>query len=288
MLKRRYVALILVLLCITTATGVYYYYTKPSKTIYSGFRALGWRGFSTGYWVNLTKRVTSSIPGTSPAGIAIVGGVSIQTGICILSFPSNQTYPNIFFETRDTNEDYFRAFDDNEIKIWLQVEPGFADIDQLIDLVLGRYRHHPCVLGFGIDLEWRWGLPDTRETVPVTDEEANRWVNKIKQYNPDFKLFLKHWLPKNMPSTAREGIVFIDDAQHFEGLDPLVDEFKSWGENFSETDVGFQVGYRRDREWWSTLENPPREIGSALIQNIPNCRYIFWTDETLHEFFQPS
>jgi len=287
MLKRRYVALILVLLCITTAAGVYHY-TKPSKTIYSGFRALGWRGFSTGYWVNLTKRVASSIPGTSPAGIAIVGAVSTQTGICMLSFPSNQTYLNIVFEKQDINEKYFTAFDDNGIKVWLQVEPGFADVDQLIDLVLGRYLNHSCVLGFGIDLEWRWGLPDTRETVPVTNEEANRWVNKIKQYNPDFKLFLKHWLPKNMPSTAREDIVFIDDAQNFDGLDPLVNEFKSWGENFSQTDVGYQIGYRRDREWWSQLEDPPREIGLALIRNIPNCRFIFWTDETIHELFRTT
>jgi len=287
MLKRWYVALILVLVCVTTATGVYYY-TKPSKTIYSGFRALGWRGFSTGYWVNLTKQVASSIPGTSPAGIAIVGGVSIQTGRCTLSFPSNQTYPNMFFETRDINEDYLTAFDDNGVKVWLQVEPGFADVDQLIDLVLERYGHHPCVLGFGIDLEWRWGLPDTRETVPVTDEEAKRWVNKIKQHNTDFKLFLKHWLPKNMPPTAREDIVFIDDAQEFEGLDRLVDEFKLWGENFSQTDVGYQVGYRSDREWWSELENPPREIGLALIRNIPNCRFVFWTDETIHTLFPPS
>jgi len=285
MLKRWYAALILVVVSVSMVAGVYYY-TKPSKTIYSGFRALGWLGLSPEYWVNLTKKVASSIPGTSPAGIAIVGDVSIQTGICMLSFPSNQTYPHVLFGNQDIDEDYLTAFDDNGIKIWVQVEPGFADVDQLIDLVLGRYSHHPCVLGFGIDLEWRWG--DTKETVPVTDEEANRWVNKIKQYNPDFKLFLKHWLPKNMPPTAREGIVFIDDAQNFEGLDPLVQEFKSWGENFSETDVGFQVGYRRDREWWSKLENPPREVGLALIQNIPNCRFVFWTDETILELFVPS
>lgn len=91
-----------------------------------------------------------------------------------------------------------------------------------------------------------------------------------------------------MPPTAREDIVFIDDAQNFESLDSFVNEFKSWGQNFSETDVGFQIGYERDREWWSQLEDPPKEIGSALIQNIPNCRFIFWTDETIHELFPPS
>ena len=288
MLKRRYAALILILISTMIVTGVYYY-AKPSKTIYSGFRTMGWRLLPPDYWVSLTKRVASSIPSTSPAGIWIVGRVEfLPPGTCALSFPSNQTYPHMFFETEDWNEDYLTAFDENGIKIWLQIEPGFADINQLIDLVLGRYRHHPGVLGFGIDLEWRWGWPVTRKTIPVTDEEAIRWVNKIKQYNQDFKLFLKHWLPKNMPPTAREGIVFIDDAQNFEGLDLLVNEFKSWGQNFSQTDVGYQVGYKRDREWWSKLENPPRDIGLALIQNIPNCRFIFWTDETIHELFPPS
>jgi len=243
---------------------------------------------SPNYWVNLTKQVASSIPGTSPAGIWIVGMVAIHTGECMLSFPSNQTYPHMFFDNADRNEDYLTAFNENGIKIWFQVEPGFADINELIDLVLGRYGHHPCVLGFGIDLEWRWGWPVTRKTVPVTDEEANQWLDKIKSYNSNFRLFLKHWLPKNMPPTAQEEIVYIDDEQDFEGLDSLVHEFKLWGENFSQTDVGFQIGYERDRKWWSKLENPPREIGLALIQNIPNCRFVFWTDETIHEFFRPS
>ena len=287
MLKLRYAALILVLVSVSMAAGVYYY-TKPSKKIYSGFRALGWRGFSPDYWVDLTKQVASSIPGTSPAGIAIVGAVDIHRGRCTLSFPSNKTYQHIFFETQDINEDYLTAFDDNGIKIWLQVEPGFADINQLIDLVLERYGHHPSVLGFAVDLEWRWGWPQTQKTVPVTDEEANQWLNKTKSHNPNYKLFLIHWLTEVMPPTARKDIVFIDDGQHFDGLDSLVDDFKLWGENFSQTDVGYQVGYESDQNWWSKLEKPPREIGSALIKNIPNCRFVFWTDETIFGLFPPS
>ena len=264
-------------------------YAKPSKTIYSGFRAMGRRVRPPNYWVNLTKKVASNIPSTSPAGIWILGRIEFSPpGTCVLSFPSNQTYPHMSFENQDWNEDYLTAFDNNGIKIWLQVEPGFADVDQLIDLVLERYGHHPCILGFGIDLEWRWGLPQPDKTVPVTDKEANQWLNKIKSHNPNYKLFLKHWVTEVMPSTARKNIVFIDDSQEFKGLDLLVKEFKRWGENFSQTDVGYQIGYKSDREWWSKLENPPREIGLALIKNIPNCRFIFWTDETIHELFPPS
>lgn len=85
--------------------------------------------------------------------------------------------PNIFvhiFDNQDRNEDDLTAFDENGIKVWLEVELGFADIDQLGDSVLQRYGHHPCILGFAVDLEWRWGRPYTRKTVPVTDEQSNQ------------------------------------------------------------------------------------------------------------------
>jgi len=289
MLERRYVALILVLISTMIVARVYYYTqrAKPSKTIYSGF----WmpeNTLSPESMVNLTQQMTSRIQGSTPGNLWAVGRIETSRGKCVLRFPSNQTYPHMFFDNEDRNEDYLTAFDDKGIKVWLEVEPGFADINQLIDLVLKRYENHSCILGFSVDLEWRWGLPDTRVTVPVTDEEANQWLNKTKFYNPNYKLLLIHWLPEVMPPTAREGIVFIDDAQNFEGLDSLVDEFKSWGENFSETDVGFIFGYERDLEWLSKIENPPKEIGSALIQTIPNCRFVFWSYETILEVFPLS
>lgn len=115
--------------------------------------------------------------------------------------------------------------------------------------------------------------------------EANEWVSKIKGYNSTFRLFLKHWQPVNMPPTAREGIVFIDDTQNFENLESLMNKFTGWGQNFSQTDVGFQIGYLSDKTWWPLLEDPPRDIGLALIENVPNCRFIFWTDETVYEMY---
>jgi len=284
MLKRRYAFLILILIStIITAAGVYYY-TKPSKTIYSGF----WTpeiAMPPDYMVNLTKQMASLVQGSTPGNLWDVGRIETSKGTCVLNFPSNQTYPHIFFDNRDRNEAQLKAFDDNGIKVWLEVEPGFADINQLIDLVLKRYENHSCVLGFSVDLEWRWGWPVTRKTVPVTDAEANQWLSRIKSYNTNHKLLLIHWLPEVMPPTAQKDIVLIDDAQNFEGLDSLIEEFKLWGENFSQTDVGYIFGYQRDLEWLSKLENPPREIGSAVIQNIPNCRFVFWSHETILEVF---
>lgn len=260
MKRKKTVILFIVLLVSSFAIIMIYNELKkkelqtPSEKTYAGFRTSG--DLVLAYWVDVAKQMASAIPGTSPGGIWIVAG-GLEAG----------------------TDDCLTVFDDNGIKVWLQVEPYSASIDQLIDTVLGNYGHHACVLGFGIDLEWR------RPSSYVTDEEATRWVDKIKDYNPDFKLFLKHWLPEVMPPTVREGIVFIDDSQGLESLDALVNEFERWGENFSQTTVGFQIGYESDEEWWSQLENPPRDIGLALIENIPNCRYIFWVNFTITKVF---
>jgi len=261
MKRRKAVILFIALLVSSFAIIMIYKQLKtPSEKIYAGFRTIG--GLAT-YWVYVAKQMASAIPGTSPGGIWIlVGGLGFNA----------------------VTDNSLTVFDDNGIKVWLQVEPYSADIDQLINDILGDYGNHSCVLGFGIDLEWR------RPSSNVTDEEAQRWVNEIKQYNPDFKLFLKHYTSKVMPPTVRQDIVFIDDSQGFGsgGLESMVNEFKLWSENFSQTNVGFQIGYKWDEEWWSQLENPPRDIGLALIENIPNCRYIYWTNETTSKVFPPS
>jgi len=256
---KRKKAVILFIALLVSSFAITMTYTKlqtPSEKIYAGFRCGG--DLVLAYWVDVAKKMASAIPGTSPGGIWIVAG-GLEAG----------------------TDDSLTVFDDNGIKVWLQVEPYTASIDQLIDVTLGNYGHHPSVLGFGIDLEWR------RPSSYVTDEEANRWVSKIKQYNPDFKLFLKHWLPEVMPPTVRQDIVFIDDSQDFGsgGLESMVNEFERWGENFSQTTVGFQIGYESDEKWWSQLGNPPRDIGLALIENIPNCRYIFWVNFTALKVF---
>jgi len=160
MIENRHHLLILVLvsLFISIAMGTYYYVrqVKQSEKIYLGFRRMGWGTGSPECWIDMAKQFASRVPCTSPGGIWIVGPIEfLPLGTCVLSFPSNQTHPHMFFEPRDRNEDYLTAFDYNGIKVWLQVEPGFADINWLIDSVLERYRHYPCILGFGIDLEWR-------------------------------------------------------------------------------------------------------------------------------------
>jgi len=79
---------------------------SPSEKIYAGFRCSG--DLLLTYWVDVAKQMASAIPGTSPGGLWIVAG-GIEGG----------------------TDDCLTVFDENGIKVWLQVEPYLASIDQL-------------------------------------------------------------------------------------------------------------------------------------------------------------
>jgi hypothetical protein len=222
--------------------------------------------------------MTWEIGNSIPSGIWVLG--EAVGNLCSLTFNSSVVYSNIVFSKADENEEYLNAFDAAGLKVWLQVEPAEASVETLIDIVLGRYCNHSCVAGFGVDVEW---LESDRysEGKPVTNQEAQNWVSKLASYNPNYTLFLKHWLVDRMPTADLANIAFVDDSQGFTSLDALVNEFRQWGTRFSSSNVYFQIGYASDREWWSALENPFSTIATKLLNEIPNCNGVYWTDETL-------
>jgi hypothetical protein len=247
---------------------------------------VGWRSSPYGlqqeaepaYWVSVAKNMTSEISNSIPSGIWVLG--EAVGNKCSLTFNSSAAYSNIVFSKTDENEEYLDAFDAAGLNVWLQVEPAEASVETLINIVLGRYCHHPSVAGFGVDVEW---LEAGRysEGRPVTNEEAQKWVDIVNSYSPNYTLFLKHWLVDRMPTAHLAKIAYVDDSQEFHSLDALVNEFRQWGTRLSSSNVYFQMGYASDREWWSKLENPYRTIAATLLDEIPNCNGIYWTDETL-------
>ncbi len=237
------------------------------------------------YWVSVGERMAAKFPDAAPQGIYIVGNFT-GSGT-FLSFPARTDDPDITFTYADMNEAALTLFDERGVKVWLQVEPGNADMLTLIDAVLGQYAHHPCVLGFGVDVEW-YKSTGAAEGTPVTDEEATAWVQAVRRHNPDYLLFLKHWDERWMPPTAREGILFVDDSQIFDNFDHLVTEFREWGKYFAPAPVAFQYGYPSDKPWWSKLEDPAREIGRHILEVAPNTTALFWVDFTVLEVFPPA
>jgi len=237
------------------------------------------------WWFNASSDMAARFSGSSAAVIWILG-YTTNNG-CYLGFPHpnpDSTYNRIYFSGTDNHEVYLDAFDTTEVKVWLQVEPGQADILTLVDLVLTQYGHHSSVIGFGVDVEWY--KTDTHQYgKAVTDEEALAWSNRIKSYNENFLLFTKHWLISRMPPTFRDDIVFVDDSQIFQNINSMVDEFEDWANAFAPAKVAFQYGYTSDKIWWQNLNDPPKAIGDEILERCPNTAGLFWVDFTAYDIW---
>jgi hypothetical protein len=228
--------------------------------------------WGTNYWLSVANRYVSLVSGSTavaqwilPESTAVNFNQAMDNALSILD--SNGVY--VFLQPGE--DDYHAA------------DPYQYDLGYLIDATLANYGHHSCVLGVGFDLEMRGANWWTY--VYTTDAEATQWVNKVKSYNSNYKLFLKHWNRAVMPPTVRNGIVFVDDSQGFNSLSSMVAEFRAWGNSFSGAEVGFGVGYVADQWWWSQLSNPPRDVAQALFDNIPNAKWVYWVNFSIHEVF---
>jgi hypothetical protein len=270
--------------------------TPTPPPIPAGFRA-GLRASNYGispfpapsWWVSSINSMKSRFPGSVGEQIAVVVEVSGGggRGNCWAHFPQPAgTWPNVNWDDVDLFEPVFDAFDANGIKVWVQVEPASCDVPMLIDLVMQQYGHHPSVIGFGVDVEW-YRKDISRTGKPVTDAEAQAWVTKTRTYNANYLVFVKHWLTEKMPPTYRTGLVFIDDSQGHGSLNAMVSEFSNWGRTFAPSPVGFQYGYQSDKTWWSSLNDPPKAIGNALLAVIPNTRDLVWVDFTAYDIWPP-
>ncbi len=238
------------------------------------------------YWLSVGQRMAAIFEGSEPQAIWIVG-VMNGPKHTVLTFPCETDDLFITCGYVDMNEQALSLFDLNGVSVWLQVEPANADVNELLNIMLKQYSHHPSVIGAGIDGEWLENATDP-EGRAVTDEEASQWVNTVHSYNPSYMLFLKHYRQDRMPSKIRDGIFFVDDSQQFESLDQMAVEFAEWGKTFSPSPVGFQFGYPADRKWWGNFTDPADEIGKRLLKDIPNTKGLFWVDFTVLDVFPPK
>jgi hypothetical protein len=234
-------------------------------------------------WEKAITAMAGYYPGATPVAVWIVGHLG-RPRDCVLEFPGDGgTYPNIQFGEFDKHERYLEAFDRAGIKVFLQVEPANADMKTLIDLVLGRYGKHPCVVGFGVDVEWYREADRPQEGVPVDDATGRQWEAWVKAHDPAYRLFIKHWDQRWLCPTYRGDIVFVDDSQIVDSADVLVKEFEAWGKSFYPNPVMFQIGYPSDRPWWSRMPEPPKTLGQAIAARIAQPCGIIWVDFTLRE-----
>jgi len=236
-------------------------------------------------WTKALTSINGNFTGSTPAGVWIVGTIS-NNGVN-LEFPRPNDGVNygsrIRFAGSDKHERFLDEFDARGIKVWLQVESGFANMPTLIDLVMKRYRHHPSVLGFGVDVEW-FNPRGADLNDPVTDALAEQWETRLKSYGQQYTLFLKHFDQSSMPPNYRGQLVFVDDSQELGSVGNFLAEMKAWADRYYPNTVLYQIGYATDRPWWSREARPvPKTLATKLAGVTRQNFGIAWVDFTLRE-----
>ena len=169
------------------------------------------------------------------------------------------------------HEEYLDYMDELGVDILLELAPNRdADVPALMDTWLAKLKHHPCVKGLGIDLEFY---------KRVDDDTARAWDERLKAVNSSYRLFFKHWEQGFMPPTYRGNgdVIFINTSSEA-SVDALNAEFAAWARHFSPNAVAFQIGYPADEDgmdgdknkgWWQ-LDDPIKDWGNSLLAKLDN------------------
>lgn len=268
----------------------------PEKTVpvaFAGCRSshYGIKPFpSNDEWIKHAKVIGSQFEGAKPAFVWIVGhieGNGAQKS-CILNFPLEKSIENATGFPLDENEEFLKMCDENDYQVWLQIEPGDADVVEIARQTMKRYKNHPSVQGFGVDVEWYKPSDTDGYGTEITDELAEEIDRAVKEADPRFNYFLKHWEADWMPPTYRSDIIFVNDSQQHGTLERMQKNFGEWAERFAPNTVVYQIGYEADLKIWKNLDNPVKEIGDLLAEGCAedqNCG-IIWVDFTLRQLLK--
>ena len=243
------------------------------------------------YWISVAQQMSAKFPEFSPGGVLVIGEIDGAPGSAtstFLPFPKpTGTYPNVNFGTTDVIEPLLDVYDGAGLKVFLQVESADADIPMLMNLIMDRYKHHPSVIGFGVDVEWYHEAQFPGFGRPVTDSEVNAWAAQVKTFDPNYDLMIKHWDFVYLSNARPDNVLFLTDSENVGSLSVITNEYIAWIDHFGDSQVGFQIGYPSDISWWGSLNDPASEIINPVITARPNANIgaIFWVDFSVLEAF---
>ena len=248
----------------------------------------------------------------STGAIILIVGLMHGDDSCSLTFPTSSGYKDKYVEDSDEDEyeELLTVLDSSGISVWLQVEPGNADLVKLAKEVMTHYKHHPCVKGFGIDVEWYRPAGTDGYGTRLSSSLADQVLAAVREVGEDYTVFVKHWDWKWLPE-AKEGFIYVNDSQNFLDLDEEITndeinalvntiaisdandaarmmrmDFSDWARHFAPCPVMFQIGYQKDKPIWKRLySNPAKELGDYILSgcNSGNDVGIIWVDFTLSE-----
>jgi hypothetical protein len=236
---------------------------------------------------SLIEKMQGYYEDSTGAIILIVGVMSGDDG-CSLSFPTSSGYSDKYVKDSDEDDykDLLTELEKRNVSVWLQVEPGNADLVKLAKEVMTHYKDYTCVKGFGIDVEWYRPAGTDGWGTKLSSSLADQVLAAVRDINEEYTVFVKHWDYRWLPS-AKEGFIYVNDSQNFLNLDEDIEnkeidalvntisiseasdaakimqsDFSDWARHFAPCPVMFQIGYQKDKPIWKKLyANPAKELG---------------------------
>ena len=154
---------------------------------------------------------------------------------------------------------------------------------------MNHYKNHPCVKGFGVDVEWHnpSALKENNNGygTKLSDSLAKKIDAKVKSVKSDYSVFVKHWDSRWLPKTFPSDMIFVNDSQQFGSLEDLKGDFQYWASLYAPNPVFFQIGYEDDKDLWGTLSKPQaKSLGNLILDGLDTENQdvgIIWVDFTL-------
>jgi hypothetical protein len=267
----------------------------------AGFRSSDYGGPSNGnvyghdqndpaYWVSVAQRMQAKFPGSYPGAQYVVGYIETPETSTYMPFPAPAGYERManvdFAKTNGVEEAMLTAFDNVDMKVILQVEPGDANVSELATMILNKFKNHSSVVGFGVDTEWlnAYSYKDGR---PATDAEIQNWLKAVHDVNSSYKLLVKHWLPDHLGSGHIEGVTYVTDSLNVGSYQEALNEYVGWAKTFNGSEIGYQIGYEEDMTWWLPMDDPAPTIIADIKVQVPtaNIYNVYWVDFAVGEEF---
>ncbi len=238
------------------------------------------------FWTSRAKTFAARFPGAQPLILHILSNYQ-DDGSTEIEFRRPETYrgPTVHMSFHPGKLDHERAlaaYDAAGVKAVLQFEPGNADVAACFDLAHAAFARHACVIGLAIDGEWfRAKESADRTGLPITDADAQGWMEQVLRFNPGYLLVLKHFDAKHLPPTYRHpNLWFLTDSQEFKQQAEWMADMRDWATTFNGAPLGSQYGYPKDQKWWSKTGSPPFDLGRLLLKELPDYRMLLWVDFT--------
>lgn len=228
-------------------------------------------------WVDYLKKL-SSIDKDAQMSILWAVGTYKSDGMK-LSYPGHDTPKNnIYYSDIDYNEDYLTYFDNNDIKVYLLIEPGIVSAADIINDILERYSSHKSVAGVCVDLEWYRGGNNNN----VYLKDIGRWLNTVLYFNDEYKLMVKHWNIKKIEPLLNESVVYIQSMQGITNIDELKRRHSLWVRKFYPCHVGLEVGFEKNIKLGGDFDVSINSIHNEIIELSAEKSSIYWNESTLN------